>query len=87
MNMTHTSLPSVKGQITLPPEIRAKYEISKETPLIIEDKGNGIITIKVMHMVNYNDITYRQDKKGFGIHFKNGIDPNTIIEAIKKIDG
>ncbi len=29
--MEYTVLPSVKGQITLPPKIRKKYEISKNT--------------------------------------------------------
>lgn len=85
--MTYTSLPSVKGQVTLPPEIRTKYSISKETPLVIEDKGDGVITIKVMQMVDYNTVKYREDEKGVGLQFKNGIDPNVIIQAIDEIDG
>ena len=83
--MTYTSLPSIKGQVTLPPEIRAKYEISKKTPLVIGDKGNGLITIKVMNMVDYDTIQYYENKKGFGLHFRDGVDPKVIIKAIKKI--
>lgn len=37
--MTHTTLPSIKGQVTIPAEIREKYHIGKETTLVIEDKG------------------------------------------------
>lgn len=84
---THTLLPSIKGQITIPPEIRARYEISKVTPLVIKDKGKGIIEIKVMRIVAHDAITTYENDTELGIHFTHGIDPQVVIEAIKKIDG
>lgn len=84
---THTLLPSIKGQITIPPEIRERYEISKGTPLVIEDKGKGVIQIKVMRIVAHDGITAYENDTELGIHFAHGIDPKVVIEAIKKIDG
>ena len=85
--MTYTAIPSVKGQITIPSEIRAKYNIGKDTPVIIEDQGKGIITLKVMRMIDNDNIEYYEDEKGFGLNFKKPIDPQVLIDAIKKIDG
>lgn len=85
--MKHTTLPTTKGQITIPSDIRRHYKINEETPLVIEDAGKGIITIRVMRMINHDDIEYYEDKEGFGLHFKKGIDPQILINAIKKIDG
>lgn len=85
--MNYTTIPSVKGQITIPSEIRAKYKIGKNTPVIIEDQGKGIITLKIMRMVDNNEIEYYEDKGGFGLNFKKPIDPQVLIDAIKKIDG
>ena len=85
--MTYTALPSVKGQITIPSAIREKYNISKDTPVIIEDSGKGIITIKVMTMISHDSIEYYDDKKETGLNFKKGISPEKIINAIKKLDG
>ena len=85
--MSHTALPSVKGQITIPPAIREKYHISKNTPVLIEDKGNGIIALQVMNMVDQDTISYYENEKEFGLHFNKGIDPEILLKAIKKIDG
>lgn len=85
--MTYTIIPSVKGQITIPSEIREKYSIGKETPIVIEDKGKGIITIQVMRMVEDNVIEYYENEKEFGLNFKKPINPQVLIDAIKKIDG
>jgi bifunctional DNA-binding transcriptional regulator/antitoxin component of YhaV-PrlF toxin-antitoxin module len=85
--MSYTALPSVKGQVTIPPTIRKKYHISKKTPLIIEDKGKGIITIRVMDMVDQDLVEYYENEKEKGLHFKKGIDPKILMDAIKKIDG
>lgn len=85
--MNYTVLPSVKGQITIPSEIREKYNIGKETPIVIEDKGKGIITIQVMRMIEDDAVEYYEDGKGFGLHFKKPINPQVLIDAIKKIDG
>ena len=84
--MKHTTLSTTKGQITIPAEIRKRYEISEETPLIVEDTGKGIITIKVMQMIEHNDIEYYEDGDSFGLHFEKGIDPQVLINAIKKMD-
>ncbi len=84
--MKHTALSTTKGQITIPAEIRKRYEINEETPLVIEDAGKGIITIKVMRMIDHDDIEYYEDKEGFGLHFKKGIDPQVLINALKKMD-
>lgn len=85
--MNYTAIPSVKGQITIPPTIREKYGISKETPVIISDNNDGTIMIKVMKMVEHDDIAYREDKNGVGLSFKKGINPQVLIDAIKDIDG
>lgn len=85
--MTYTALPSIKGQITIPSEIREKYGIGKETPVLISDNNDGTIVIKVMRMIDHDDIIYREDKNGIGLSFKNGIDPQKLIDAVKKIDG
>lgn len=86
-SMRHTTLPTSKGQITIPAEIRRQYDISEETPLIIEDAGKGVITIRVMRMVEHDDIEWLEDDKEFGLHFKKGVDPELLIKAIKKMDG
>ena len=85
--MTHTLIPSIKGQITIPSSIRDKYKIGKSTPIIIEDKGKGIITLKIMKMVDNDEIEYYENEKEFEVHFKNGISPETLIKAIEKLDG
>lgn len=85
--MTYTSLPSVKGQITIPSDIREKYNISKETPIIIEDKGKGMIIMRVMSLAPRDDIEYYENEKERGLTFKKGIDPRVLIDAIKEIDG
>jgi len=85
--MTYTALPSIKGQITIPSPIRDKYKINKNTPVIIEDAGKGIITIKIMNMVDHDTIEYYENDKESGLNFKKGINPEVLIDAIKKIDG
>lgn len=85
--MNYTALPSVKGQITIPPFIREKYKMGKDTPVVIEDKGKGVITMKIMRMVDQDAVEYYENAKEFGLKFKKGIDPEIIAKAIKKIDG
>ena len=85
--MNYTAIPSVKGQITIPAEIREKYAIGKNTPVVIEDKGQGIITLKIMRMIDHDDIEFYENEKEFGLNFKKPIDPKILINAIKKIDG
>ena len=85
--MTHTTLPSIKGQVTIPVEIREKYHISKETPLLIEDKGKGVIIMKVMRLAPHSEVEFYDTKKEFGLMFPHGINPDVLISAIKKIDG
>ncbi len=85
--MTTTVMPSVKGQITLPPAIRKKYDVSKETPIVIEDKGNGVVTLKIMKIVEHDLIEEYENDKEFGLIFKKGISAKALMKAIKKIDG
>jgi len=85
--MEFTIIPSVKGQLTIPSELRKKYNINKNTPLIIKDKGKGLIEVKVMQMIDYDEIEYYENEKEIGLNFKNGIDPQILINEIKKIDG
>lgn len=85
--MNYTVIPSIKGQITIPSEIREKYGIGKETPIIVEDQGKGIITIKVMKMVEHDSIEFYDNEHSFGLHFKQPVDPQILIDAIKEIDG
>ena len=85
--MTYTALPSLKGQVTIPLEIREKYRISKNTPLVVEDHGKGVITIKVMKMIDHDAIEDYENEEGIGLRFHKGIDPKKLIQAIKEIDG
>lgn len=85
--MTYTLIPSIKGQITIPSEIREKYNIGKQTPIVIEDKGKGTIVIKIMRMVDTDNVEYYENEKEFGLHFNKPIDPKVLMEEIKKIDG
>lgn len=85
--MAYTTISTGKGQITIPAQIRKKYKIDAETPLVIEDTGKGTITIKVMHLIDHDAITFYENEKEIGLTFKNGIDPEVLIRAIRKIDG
>lgn len=85
--MTHTILPSIKGQVTIPVQIREKYHISKETPLLIEDKGKGVIVMKIMQLAPHRQAEFYGNKKEFGLTFPHGVDPDVLIAAIKRIDG
>lgn len=85
--MTKTAIPSVKGQVTIPVEIRAKYNITQQTPILIEDKGGGIIMMKIMRLAENDDVQYYENENELGLIFKRGIDPKIIADAIKKIDG
>lgn len=85
--MSYTLIPTEKGQITIPSALRKKYDIDVNTPLIIEDTGEGSLTIKIMQMVDHGDIVEYENDEEFGLMFKKGISPKTLIEAIKKIDG
>jgi AbrB family looped-hinge helix DNA binding protein len=86
---TNTILPSIKGQITIPPEIRRKYNISKNTPLVISDNGNGEITIKVNKMVAYDQdlVEYYDSEKSFGVKFNKPIKSSSLLNLIDKLDG
>jgi AbrB family looped-hinge helix DNA binding protein len=85
--MNYTVIPSVKGQVTIPAEIREKYHICKDTPVVIEDKGQGIITLKIMRMIDHDIVEFYENDESFGLHFKKPINPQILIDAIKKIDG
>lgn len=42
---------------------------------------------KSIKKINNNDIEFYQDKTRIGLHFKKPINPQVLIDAIKKIDG
>lgn len=44
--MSVTVLISARGQITLPLGIRKKYSLEKDTPLIIDETGEGLLLRK-----------------------------------------
>jgi bifunctional DNA-binding transcriptional regulator/antitoxin component of YhaV-PrlF toxin-antitoxin module len=89
MNKTSTVLPSMKGQITLPPDIRRRYNISKDTPLVIKDNGKGRITITVNRLVAYDqDVAEFYDtEKSKGINFKKPIKTSSLLDIICNLDG
>lgn len=86
-HMTHTTIPSVKGQVTIPALIRKKYKISQRTPILVTDNGKGTLTLKIMQLTEPDDVTFYENEKGFGLTFKKGIDPDQLIKAIQEIDG
>lgn len=83
--MTYTTLPTVKGQITIPAPIRKKYTITENTPILFEDNGDGIVQLRIMKVVPHTkvDAQYFENEKEFGLIFKNGIDPLTLIDLLK----
>ncbi len=85
--MSFTVIPTVKGQMIIPLKIRKKYNIGKSTPLIVEDQGDGVITIRVMEMVDQDVVQFYDNDDEFGLLFKNGIDPQVLIDEVKKADG
>ena len=85
--MVHTALSTEKGQITIPSEIRKKYSITKDTPLQIIDEDHGCISIHIMNLMPHEDIKFFEDDKKMSLTFKRGLDPQMLIEAIRKIDG
>jgi bifunctional DNA-binding transcriptional regulator/antitoxin component of YhaV-PrlF toxin-antitoxin module len=82
-------LPSLKGQITIPPEIRKRYNIGKDTPLVIKDNGNGKITITVNKMVAYNQalVEFYESENDFGLNFSKPIKASSLLSLIDKLDG
>ena len=85
--MTYTVIPSVKGQVTLPADLRSIYKIGKNTPIVIQDEGEGVITLRVMNMVPNNKIEYFENEEEFGLEFKDGVDPQLLIDAINEQNG
>ena len=87
-SMEYTTLPSSRGQITLSAKLREKYKITKDTPIVVEDKGNGKIELRVLKTRDYNDddAIYYEDEGGFGVHFPKGIDPQVILDYLRKKD-
>lgn len=68
------------GQVTLPKAWRDKWDTRN---FLAEDTEEGLL-IKPIQQAD--DVVYYEDKHGFGIYSKKGIDPNKIIEAIKKLN-
>lgn len=85
--MSYTVIPSVKGQVTLPASLRAQYGIGKNTPIVIEDQGNGVLSLKVMNMVDLNAVEYFENEEECGLEFRNGVDPQLLVDAITELDG
>ncbi len=83
----YTTIPSVKGQVTIPAEVRKKYGIDKNTPLQMVDKGDGVIELKVMRLVGYDDVQFYETDSEVGVYFPKGITPKELIESIRRIDG
>ncbi|MDP2642699.1 MAG: hypothetical protein Q8P62_02560 [Candidatus Peregrinibacteria bacterium] len=46
--------------------------------------GKCIVTNKVMRMVDHDAIEYYENDKEFGLNFKKPMDPQVLIDAIKK---
>lgn len=40
-----------------------------------------------MKMPEHDNIAYREDEKGIKLSFKQGVNPQVLIDAIKEIDG
>ena len=84
--MNYAAIPSVKGQITIPSAIREKYGIGKETPVVIEDKGKGVITLRIMRMIDDDSVKYYENEEEVGLTFRKPVDPQLLIDEIKKLD-
>ena len=49
--MEHIAIPTIKGQVTIPRDLRLKYDISKKTPISFEDQGCGILVVKILEAI------------------------------------
>lgn len=85
----NTVLPSVKGQITLPPSVRRRYNIGKDTPITITDDGKGKITLTIGKIVDLNDdlIEYYENEESFGVKFHKPINAKLLLKKFEKYDG
>ncbi len=69
------------GQITLPKDWRKQFDTKN---FLAEETEEGLL-IKPIQKAE-NDVVYYEDKHGFGIYSKKGMNPDKIIEAIKKLN-
>jgi bifunctional DNA-binding transcriptional regulator/antitoxin component of YhaV-PrlF toxin-antitoxin module len=85
----NTVLPSIKGQITLPPSVRKRYNIGKDTPITITDDGKGKITLTVGKIIDLNDdlIEYYENDKSFGLKFNKPISAGLLLKKFQDYDG
>ena len=69
------------GQITLPKAWRKKF---KTKNFLAKETKEGLL---IKPIIDDDGVVYYEDKDGFGIYSAEGIDPDRIIKAIKKIHG
>lgn len=66
------------GQITLPKKWREKYATKN---FLARETKEGLL----IQPIQDEGVTYYEDKNGFGIYSESGIDPETLIKKIKKL--
>lgn len=78
-------MPSNKGQITLPKRMRERYAITRETPILIEDLGNGVMLAKVTALTDLESQKIADEEKQLAILDKaiNELDMDTLMQFIR----
>jgi bifunctional DNA-binding transcriptional regulator/antitoxin component of YhaV-PrlF toxin-antitoxin module len=72
------------GQITLPKIWRDRFDTDH---FIAEEKDDGLLIKPLQHYDEGQDAVYYETKDERGLHFPKGIDPQVLIDKIKKIHG
>jgi bifunctional DNA-binding transcriptional regulator/antitoxin component of YhaV-PrlF toxin-antitoxin module len=85
--MKNTVMPTSKGQITIPVDLRKKYSIDQNTSVRFIDRGDGVIELKILRL---QEAVFGQmdSREGWdSLTFSQPVSPRQLIDAINKIDG
>lgn len=69
------------GQVTLPKSWRSKFNTKH---FLAQETKDGLLLKPIL---KDEDVVFYENDHSFGLIFPNGIDPQVLIDEIKKIDG
>ncbi len=75
-------MPSNKGQITIPKRMRQRYAITRETPILVEDLGNGVILAKVTSLTDLKSekIAHEENQRAILDKAINDLDMDILMQ-------
>lgn len=85
--MKNTVMPTSKGQITIPVNLRKKYSIDQNTSVRFIDKGDGVIELKILRLQEAVFGQMDSRERWDSLTFSQPVNPRQLIDAINKIDG